>query len=405
MDVRGERMKRILFVDDEPQLLDGLRDLLSKQRRQWDMVFALGGQAALVECARAPFDVVVSDIRMPGMDGVALLTQIKQRYPATARIVLSGHAERDATVKALPVAHQFLSKPCEADTLRTVVDRACRLQRLLHDDAVRRVVGRLDRLPSVPRTYWELTQAAATADVGMADLGKIVEKDAAMTVKVLQLVNSSYFGLPRKQASVRQAVAYLGIELLKSLVLSAHVFATATPKIEAFSMNRLQEESVLTARIAKRILGDHESAMEAYTAALVHEVGQIVLAISIPERFGDAIRASESHGRALHLVEHDLLGVTHAEVGAYLLGLWGLPLSIVEAVANHHAPHLVPASELASVLHVADAYAQHPGGDDPTLGGRLDVDFLETSCFASELPRWRLLAEQERISFAAEPRA
>ncbi|NOU31850.1 MAG: HDOD domain-containing protein [Polyangiaceae bacterium] len=397
-------MKRILFVDDEPQLLDGLRDLLSKQRKQWDMVFALGGQAALVECARAPFDVVVSDIRMPGMDGVALLTQIKQRYPATARIVLSGHAERDATVKALPVAHQFLSKPCEADTLRTVVDRACRLQRLLHDEAVRRVVGHLDRLPSVPRTYWELTQAAAAPDVGMADLGKIVEKDAAMTVKVLQLVNSSYFGLPRKQSSVQQAVSYLGIELLKSLVLSAHVFATATPKVEAFSMNRLQEESVLTARIAKRILGDDASAMEAYTAALVHEVGQIVLAISVPDRFGNALCVSGA-GRALHLAEQDALGVTHAEVGAYLLGLWGLPLSIVEAVAYHHAPHLVPASELTTVLHVADAYAQQAGADDPTLGGRLDVDFLETSCFASELPRWRLLAEEERRSFAAESRA
>ncbi len=395
-------MKRILFVDDEQHLLDGLRDLLSKQRKQWDMVFALGGQAALVECARAPFDVVVSDIRMPGMDGVALLTQIKQRYPATARIVLSGQAERDATVSALPVAHQFLSKPCEADTLRMVVDRACRLQRLLHDDAVRQVVGRLDRLPSVPRTYWELTQAASAADVGMAVLAKIVEKDAAMTVKVLQLVNSSYFGLPRKQASVQQAVSYLGLELLKSLVLSAHVFATATPTIESFSMNRLQEESVLTARIAKRLLGGQDGAMEAYTAALVHEVGQIVLATSSPDRFGEAIRASAAHGRPLHLCEQDILGVTHAEVGAYLLGLWGLPLTIVEAVAFHHAPHLVPTTELAAVLHVAGAYAQRGDVDDPTVGGSLDVDFLETSCFASELPRWRLLAEEERRSFAAE---
>ncbi len=395
-------MKRILFVDDEQHLLDGLRDLLSKQRKQWDMVFALGGQAALAECARAPFDVVVSDIRMPGMDGVALLTQIKQRYPGTARIVLSGQAERDATVSALPVAHQFLSKPCEADTLRMVVDRACRLQRMLHDNAVRQVIGKLDRLPSVPRTYWELTQAAAAADVGMAVLAKIVEKDAAMTVKVLQLVNSSYFGLPRRQASVQQAVSYLGIELLKSLVLSAHVFATATPKIESFSMNRLQEESVLTARIAKRLLGGQDGATEAYTAALVHEVGQIVLAISAPERFGEAVRASTALGRALHLCEQDVLGVTHAEVGAYLLGLWGLPLTIVEGVAFHHAPHLVPTTELATVLHVAGAYAQRGEIVDPTIGGSLDVDFLESSCFASELPRWRLLAEEERRSFAAE---
>jgi DNA-binding NtrC family response regulator len=160
-------MKHILFVDDEQQILDGLKDLLRKQRKQWTMVFALGGEAALRELQQQPFDVVVSDMRMPGMDGATLLTRVKELYPSSARIILSGHAERDSIVRALPVAHQFLNKPCDAALLRMVVERACELQRLLQNEKIRCLIGKLDKLPSVPHTYWELTRVAALPDVAL----------------------------------------------------------------------------------------------------------------------------------------------------------------------------------------------------------------------------------------------
>src|SRR5690606_34045961 len=130
---RSARVRRILFVDDEPHVLDGLRDLLHKRLREWEMSFALGGQEALTLLETRPFDVVISDMRMPGIDGVTLLRLVKERYPAIARIVLSGQAERDAVVNALPVAHQFLSKPCDVEVLYAVVERACGLQGLLQD--------------------------------------------------------------------------------------------------------------------------------------------------------------------------------------------------------------------------------------------------------------------------------
>lgn len=305
-------MRRILFVDDEQQVLDGLRDLLRKQRKEWDMVFALGGQQALQEFEGAKFDVVVSDMRMPGMDGVALLQRIKELYPAAARIILSGHAEREAVVNALPVAHQFLSKPCAAETLRAVIERACGLQALLQDDEVRKVIGKVDRLPSVPRTYWALTQAAAQPDVGLSDLAEIVEQDPAMVIKVLQLVNSSYFGLAQRQTSVRQAVAYLGTELLKALALTAHVFVSAgAPAVPGFSLDALQEHSVLTARIAKSLLLDKNRAAEAFTAALVHDIGKIVLAMSTPQALEEVLRTCSQTGRLSHEVEKELLGVSH----------------------------------------------------------------------------------------------
>jgi putative nucleotidyltransferase with HDIG domain len=391
-------MKRILFVDDEQMMLDALRARLRKQRQQWDMVFAPGGQAALAELERGRFDVVVSDMRMPGIDGVTLLHRVKDQYPATARIILSGHAEREAVVNVLRVAHQFLSKPCDLDVLRTVIERATGLQALLEDDKVRSVIGSLDRLPSVPRTYWDLTQAAARSNVRVDELARIVEQDVAMSVKVLQLVNSGYFGLAHRQTSVQQAVTYLGTELLKAFTLTAHVFGSAGAcAVKGFSLDVQQRHSLLVARLAKRLLGDRKSAAEAFTAALVHDIGKIVLAMGITERFEEVLRSTRETGRLAHLVEKELLGVTHAEVGAYLLGLWGLPLDIVEAVAYHHHPELVAPTDALVAVHVANALSYPPDGPtfDPSAGGRLNVAFVESAGFGSELPRWRSLAEDE----------
>ncbi|MBI2567415.1 MAG: HDOD domain-containing protein [Candidatus Schekmanbacteria bacterium] len=392
-------MRRVLFVDDEQRVLDGLRDLLRKQRKQWEMVFALGGQAALAELAKATFDVIVSDMRMPEINGAQLLQTVKEEHPRTARIILSGYAEREAVVDALPVAHQFLSKPCDAELLRNVVERACGLQALLQDESVQAVIGKVDRLPSVPRTYWQLTQAAAQPDVRLADLASIVEQDAPMAAKILQLVNSSFFGVAQRQTSVQQAVVYLGTELLKALALTAHVFVTAgTPRVAVFSLDALQEHSVLVARVAKRFFSDRKRSNEAFTAALVHDVGKIVLAMAVPARFASAMRDARETGRPLHGVERDHLGVAHAEVGAYLLGLWGLPLSIVEAVAHHHTPQLVGemAGETLVATHVADALVAPATAElDAGSESMLDVAFVDRAGFGGELLRWRAVAEEE----------
>jgi YesN/AraC family two-component response regulator len=115
-------LRRVLFVDDDQYILDGLQNLLRKQRSRWDMCFALGGAAALELFAAAPFDVIVSDMRMPGMDGAELLAHVRERYPAARRIVLSGYAEPAAVQRALEVAHQFLSKPCRAPDLIDAID-------------------------------------------------------------------------------------------------------------------------------------------------------------------------------------------------------------------------------------------------------------------------------------------
>ena len=400
-------MKRILFVDDDESVLDALRNLLRKRRHEWDMVFAVGGQEALAELdkaavARAAFDVVVTDMRMPGMDGAELLQRVRDNFPGTARIVLSGHAERDAVVRALPVTHQFLNKPCDAVTLRSVVERTCNLQTLLQSEATRSVIGKLDRLPSPPATYLRLTEAMADPKVTSKSIAAIVEEDPAMTVKILQLVNSAYFGLAHAATSVGQAVTYLGLEVLRALTLSAHVFSTAEGTgICRSALDSIQKSSLATATIAKRMLKNRELANDAFTAGIIHDVGRIVIALALPEKHREIAALASENTRPECSVEQDVLGVTHAEVGAYLLGVWGLPFSIVETTAFHHAPSGAAndAPDVLAAVHLADAvvHGGEPGESE------LDRAFLERVGLASEIDTWRAAAADYFARLGATP--
>ena len=255
----GTWRKRILFVDDEIEILEGLANLLRKQRKLWDMVFVLGGDAALVELAKGPFDVIVSDMRMPGMDGRALLTQVKDRYPSVSRIVLSGHAERDAIAWVIPVAHQFLSKPCDVGhapaghRAGSVGDLAGARDPA---PAIRDAIGRLDKLPIRCRGATTALQAAlARPDVGVAEVSAIVQEDPAMCAKVLQLVNSAYSGEATRISSVQEAVTYIGVDLIRDLARTSHVFAMADEVgLSPGELEALQASSLECAHLARQLV-------------------------------------------------------------------------------------------------------------------------------------------------------
>ncbi|MEO7270771.1 MAG: HDOD domain-containing protein [Vicinamibacterales bacterium] len=382
---------RILFVDDEQNVLDGLQNLLRKRRQEWDMAFASSGDQALAIMAQRPFDVVVTDMRMPGMDGAALLTVVQARYPTVARIVLSGQAQREAVMRAVPVAHQYLSKPCDADQLKSLINQVCALQCLLGDTHVRRLVGQLAHVPSLPRSYRDLVTAANDPNVTTARLVAVVEQDPVIAAKVLQLVNSAYFGLPHHTASIFEAVRYIGVELLKALALMTGVF-TPSAKADA-GYDALQQHSLLTAHIARAILGGEGRGEEAFTAGVVHEIGMIVLARGFPSEVREVDRRVREDGHTRIEAERAIFGCDHARVGGYLLGLWGLPIAIVEAVAYCHTPGAAEAqgNDLIAVLHVADALAASAarGLDDD---GDLDLAFLERAGRLEGLPAWRAAA-------------
>ncbi len=391
-------MKRILFVDDESQILEGLQNLLRKNRRQWDMKFALGGEAALEELAKSPFDVVVSDMRMPRMDGAELLQRVKELYPSIARIVLSGQADASLSMRAVAVAHQFLNKPCDANQLQTVIERTCKLQALLQDEVLREVVGALDSIPSVPRTYLELRDAAANPKWSMAEVTATIEKDPAMTAKILQLVNSAYFGISQPVTSIQQAISYLGIELLKGLALNVHVFSQANNNaLGSLTLDEMQAHAFLTAQLARRFGNNPKHCEEAFTVGILHDIGQIVLMLGMNARYEQVLHITHTTDRALQTVEQEFLSTTHAKVGAYLLGMWGLPFSIVETVAFHHDLQSITegSRELLGIIHVAETFAKCMNHVPPVkiADAPLNKQFLSDAGLLERLPKWREIAE------------
>jgi HD-like signal output (HDOD) protein len=393
-------MKRILFVDDEPMILAGLQNLLRKQRKQWDMEFVESGEKALAKMAEGPFDVIVSDMRMPRMDGATLLKEVQRSYPNVVRIVLSGHAELETAPRSVSVAHQFLAKPCDAISLQNVVDRACSLQALLSDDAIRRAVGPIGKLPSAPKVYLAVTKALEDPDTSMKDLAKLIEGDMAISAKVLQLVNSAFFGLPQRVAGVQQAVSYLGANMIRRVLLSVETFSMFDEEKAAgpFSLEALQAHSNVVAAVASKLLTDPIRSADAFMAGMLHDVGKLILAVHVPEHFKRAMALGRERNLPLYVAEQELFGVTHGEVGAYLLGMWGLPYAIVEAVAHHHTPNRVEhaAFDILDAVYVAEMLVSEASTSSrPALGAlHFDGAYLQAFGLESKLPAWRATVSQ-----------
>ncbi len=363
--VCSEVRRRILFVDDEQAILDGLRSVLRAQRREWDVTFALGGNAALGELERSPFDVVVTDMRMPVVDGAELLRRTKEQQPRAVRIVLSGQTDAETAMKTVFTAHQFLAKPCDVDKLRGVVRRACNLNELVFSEELRALAGDVSLLPAPPRTYLAITRALSDAACNLSDVARIVEREPALCAKVLQIVNSAFFGLSRSVSSIAQATTYLGTLTLRNLALAMEAMATSKhhagglspAQLEAFQVNAL-----FVGMLARHwYAGDRRRADDAFVAGMLRNTGQLLLA---------------AQGRSATQDEQ-------AGLGAYLVGLWGIPHGVLEPIAFHRHPERAEHEglEVVDVVHIADHVASE----------------LAPSPFSSSTPPPLNLARLERL--------
>lgn len=355
-------MKRILFVDDESKIIDGIRRMLYADRKRWDMEFVTSGEAALEACERGRFDVVISDMRMPGMDGATLLGHLQDRFPSTARIILSGYSEIALVTRAVPVAHRFLTKPCSASELQSSIERVCVLQELLSGDEIRQVIGSVGELPSLSMVYAALSQAVEDPETPIKEIVQIMEQDMAMTAKVLQLVNSAFFGLARSVTNLHTAVSLLGMETIKNLVLITETFRAFVPdkRIPLSEYESIQADAQRTACIAAKLPVDPKTRDTVVLAALLHDIGRLILASKMPAQFCSALDLSKKRDCQLFEAEEELLGTSHAEIGAYLLGLWGIPHLAIEAIAHHHRPTRIPHNDFDTsvALYVANLLAR-----------------------------------------------
>lgn len=357
----ADRRFAVMFVDDEPLVLQGLQRMLRPEREHWDMRFARSAAEALGLLEREPFDAVVSDLRMPEMDGAALLAAVMDRYPHMTRIVLSGEMDRDLTFRTVHCAHQFLSKPCDADTLKLTLARASSLRKLLNDRRLKSLLPRLESLPSLPALYTEILAEIQAPNSSFRKVGDLVARDLGMTAKILQLVNSAFFGLAHRIGDAQEAVALLGTDTIKALVLGAQVFSQFDSKrIKALGLDTLWHHCLAASRCARTISAVEKLPRplqaEAFTAGILHDVGKLVLAQNFPEAYAEVLQRAHMQDRTVPDLETERFGASHAELGAYLMGLWGLDEAIIDSIAGHHGLSLtIAAGPVTAVVYAANA--------------------------------------------------
>lgn len=338
---------RVLFVDDDPNVLAGLRHGFRKDRARWDLVFACGGSEGLRAVAAAPFDVVISDMRMPEMDGAEFLDAVRERNPEAVRVVLSGDASEEAFSRVLPVAHQLHSKPCPVEVLRERIDMVSLLHRLMPDRSLRHSIGELRGLPAI-----------SCADVvSGSEAAAAMSRDASLAARTILLGASTWFGTDTAVASIDDALVRIGRPGLALMATSA---AEAAGSFAAAVSASVGTRCFLASRLVERFLSDPGERVLGRLIALVHDLGEVVLATVAPDRFAQC-RERERGERTQpprHLIEREVIGVSHAAAGAYVLGLWGAAPSLLDAVAWHHEPSRSTANpRTLAAVRIADEIA------------------------------------------------
>ena len=386
--------KSVLFVDDERKVLDGLRRLLFALGNLWRTEFACGGIEALEILAKHKFDVIVTDLRMPGMDGAQLLRHVARGYPQVVRVILSGTCQEDLRLMAAMTAHQYLSKPCDPEVLRVMLERAFALRNVLAGSSVREFISRTASLPSTPAVYTELITALRSG-ASAQQLGAIVTRDVAMTAKVLQMVNSAFFGLLSHITNPVAAVSYLGTDAIAALALSISAFSMfKAPAHCPFSIEDLQRHSTAVAVLAQQIARSQNAPKavldDTFVAGLLHDVGKLVLVTHHSGEYSKFLAVLGEGKVSESEAERKAFGATHAEVGGYLLWLWGLPDPVVEAVTFHHDPSLCPQNEFGplAAVHLADTLDRAVAPGTPSAEAPLDTDYLARLGVLHKLPEW-----------------
>jgi HD-like signal output (HDOD) protein len=402
-------MKKLLFVDVDPKLSVGLAGLLAGLEESFEMRFASSAREALDSLETAPCDIVVAELGLPGTNGGELLAQMRQRHPRSVRVLLAEPHQQVLAARYAGEAHQTLPRSASHNVLLNALLRAAALHDVLTSERLMNLVGHLKSLPSMPGLYLALIEAMKDPNSTVEGLGGIIARDIGMTARVLQIVNSAVFGLREKISSPGQAATFLGLDTLRSLVLSVGVFSQFEQgEIEEFSVQATWEHSLEVAAFTRAILVaercDKKLVEEGALAGMMHDCGKLVLASNRARRLRAAIVLSERDGLDPAETERRLFGASHAGLGAYLLCEWGMPSSVIEAVCFHHTPGQCREQEfsLLTAVHAANCIAQ---ADLDAASGEipgLDREYLERLGLARRLPHWIEACRQARVVESAQ---
>ncbi|MEW5772006.1 MAG: response regulator [Thermodesulfobacteriota bacterium] len=385
----------ILFVDDDPSILNGLRRSFIPMEDDWDMAFAPSGPEALDLMARQEFQIIVSDMLMPGMNGTELLQRVRNEHPRTVRFVLSGHSDRNLALISVRAAHQYLSKPCPSKVLHKVLSRAVALRQAFTNPLVLEAVTRTASIPVLPDVLAALQKELQNPEGRVEAVTELVAQDLGLYVGVLKTVNSMYYGNAAPTYDLPKAVSLLGLDVLRGMVSSDLFTPFDTASFPGFSVQLLRNHCQRTAALAETIAREspHESLSpaECSVAGLLHDLGKLIMADTLPEEYRKVLEQSRKMNIPPAESERNVAQVSHAEVGGYLLGLWGFSDAVVQAVAHHHAPQEAQDAgcPVLCTLHVANGLDHKLVAVNPHYGRHsLDMAYLQRQGADAELPTW-----------------
>ncbi len=415
-------MMKVLFVDNNLIEDQKLKEMLRELCPEWEIESTVYVDEALSIMTKSTFDVVVSETIIHGKDGIELLSTVNDLYPEIVRIIHTELPDHGIALKSTMVVHQMLAKPCSAVTMENTIERICKLRDVLKNETLKKIVTGIKNLPSLPSIYNLIVAEMKSPEGSLNKVGHLISQDVSMSAKILQLVNSAFFALPRKITDPQQAAVFVGVEALKSLVLSIHVFSSFSKDAElcGFSPVAMWRHSLRTAKLAADIVraekADRNVVEEAMLAGMLHDIGKLIL-LKIPKEYNEVMELIETTDCSATEAEHTVLDTSHAELGAYLLRLWGLPDNVVESVAFHHNPskllkNVLPETSKAvkikpqpiekhseeitalTAVHVANALVmQEDVSSDKTSFPYVDMLYLKTLELADKLPEWVELFE------------
>jgi HD-like signal output (HDOD) protein len=388
----------ILFVDSDHNQLQALKRTLRDHQEHWLLHYSENAHSALDLLQQHPIDIIVSETQLDGMEGTSLLKEVQSRFPSTTRLLFSGQALRTPAQEIVHHAHQFIAKPCDTKTLVETLERVLQLRGLLNNPAMTEMINSLGTLPSLPGSYQQMIEALQSDNTSLADIGKIVSKDLGMSTKLLQMVNSAFFGLPQQIASAQHAVTMLGVETVTNLALGAGIFSKLDKNlIDAFQLEPLWQHSQSVSALVRQLgmaQGLSRQQLEVpIMAGMLHDLGKLVLASQNTEEYQRIIEQSRDENMPLFEAEAVALWCHHAGIGAYLMGLWGLPFSAVEAVAHHHSPENQSLQRLDCLLVYGANLLLHWLSEDQ-FKEHYDPEHLQNLLGADEYERWTAITQE-----------
>ena len=390
---------RMLTVDDDPLILRALNRTFHTQRPEWEVVSVDSGEEAVRKMAGSRFDIVLTDMQMPGMDGSQVLHHARQLQPDAVRVVLSGHAPLRRILEAEGDYHRFLVKPVDPNDLVVILDSFCLDPTAEDARTARSFVAGLERVPSLSRHLVALKEQLQQPTPNLQRLAAIIGQDIGMASKVLKLVNSAYMPFRRSITSLAQAVEFLGVDLLQEMVLSRDLLAAAVNEHpEGLSLEAVWAHSVRVGRLARELVyketGDRRAAEETYSVGLLHDIGLVAMAIHPGCPYHSVLEKGLAQGNLLTQMEREAFGTDHIQVGAQLVSLWGLPAPFASAIERQYLTSLDdPPTLISLALHAAHSWLdQHITPGDFTEGTAMP-DYPEAGLACAD-SRWNVLVKK-----------